>query len=200
MRKNRKNLLKSKAIVSHTDEIFQGKTFSFVTEHVTLPNGVQTQAALVRHPGSSAIVPVFEDMTVAMTHQYRHPVGRYLLEIPAGTLKPGESALECAQRELEEETGMIAGEFTHLSRIHILPSYSDEQIHIFLARGLSRSRQKLDQDEIIQVVKYPLARAMEMISGGEITCALTILSLYRALEYLKTEVFQAREGRKSDGC
>jgi ADP-ribose pyrophosphatase len=135
--------------------------------------------AMVRHPGSIGVVPVFDDGRVLMEYQYRHCVREYLLEIPAGTLEAGESPLACARRELEEETGYTAGEFIELGRTHILPAYSDELIHLFLARGLMQTRARLDPDEIIQSRIYPMNRLMELIAAGEITDALTILALQR---------------------
>ena len=168
-----------KAVVESVKEIYHGKTFSFVKEHVTLPNGSSAEMACVRHPGSTAIVPLLADQTVVLIRQYRYPIGGYLLEVPAGTMEPGESHLNCAKRELEEETGMVGERFQYLAHVHMLPSYSDERIHIYLARGLQPSKQNLDDDEIIQVVRYPLKRVMEMIATGDITCALTILAMHR---------------------
>jgi ADP-ribose pyrophosphatase len=143
--------------------------------------------AFVRHPGSTAVVPLIDDSNVIMEIQYRHPVRDYLFEIPAGTMDPGESPLACARRELEEETGYVADEFIELGEVHILPAYSNEKIHVYLARGLTPSRQNLDQDEIIKVVTQPLDQVLEMITAGRITDALTILSLQRAWFYLKQE-------------
>lgn len=173
--------------VHRVREIHQHKSFSFVTEEVTLPNGLETETAFFRHPGSTAIVPLFEDGTIALTRQYRHPVRDYLLEIPAGTLEPGESPLACAKRELQEEAGLVAGDFKELSRIHILPSYSDEMIYVYLAQKLTASRQCLDQDEIIEIVRYPLTEVMDMIDAGRLTCALTILAIHRAVRYLEAD-------------
>jgi ADP-ribose diphosphatase len=176
-----------KGEVHETREIYRGKSYSFVTEDVTLPNGLKTETAFVRHPGSTAIVPLFEDGTVAVTRQYRHPVGEYLFEIPAGTMEPGESPMACAKRELEEETGLVAEDFQELTRIHILPSYSDEMSYIFLAKKLTAGQQRLDQDEIIEIVRYPLAELMEMIDTGQITCALSIVAIHRVLRYLEAD-------------
>ncbi len=173
-----------KAVVESAKEIYHGRSFSFVKEQVTLPNGRTAEMACVRHPGSTAIVPLLEDRTVLLTRQYRYAVGSYLLEVPAGTMEPGESPLSCAKRELQEEIGMIGEAFTYLSHIHILPSYSDEKIHVYLAQGLRPDRQNLDDDEIIQVARYPLEQAMNMITAGDITCALTIVALHRACSYL----------------
>jgi len=99
---------REKATVNSTHELYRGKLFSFFKEDITLPNGNRTEMAIVRHPGSTGIVPLFDDGTVVMVSQYRHPIGNYLLEIPAGTMEHSESPLNCAQRELEEEVGLDA--------------------------------------------------------------------------------------------
>ncbi len=178
---------RKKATVKNTSEVFKGRIFSFVTEALTLPNGRDTEIAFIRHPGSIAVVPLLEDHSVVMELQYRHPVGDYLFEIPAGTLEPGESPLECAQRELIEETGFRAQKFIKLGKIHIIPAYSDEEIHVFIANGLTPAKQDLDPDEIIEVVTYPLEQAVQMIDEGKITDALTILSIQMAWNRLKVE-------------
>ncbi len=180
-------MLREKAKISKTREIHNTKAFSFVVEDVTLPNGTKAEMAMVSHPGSTAVVPLFDDGTIAMTLQYRHAVRDYLLEIPAGTMDPGESPLTCAKRELEEETGLVAGEFNELINVHILPSYSDEMIYVYLARNFTISEQNLDQDEIIHVVKYPLEEILQMIDDGRITDALTILSIRQTCVYIKNE-------------
>jgi 8-oxo-dGTP pyrophosphatase MutT (NUDIX family) len=172
-----------KASVNEIEEKYRGRLFSFVVEDITLPNGSRTEAAIVRHPGSTGIVPLAEDGSVVMTYQYRHAVGEYLLEVPAGTMESGESPLTCAQRELEEETGFTATDWVKIATVHIVPAYSDELIHIFLARGLKPSRQNLDQDEILQVVRYPWDELMRLLHEGAITDALTILALYQARTY-----------------
>ena len=175
------------AKIHKTNEFYKGRVFSFVAEDVTLPNDSRTEMAFVQHPGSTAVVPLLDDSTVIMEIQYRHPVRDYLFEIPAGTIDPGESPLACARRELEEETGYVADEFIELGEVYILPAYSDEKIHVYLARGLTPSRQNLDQDEIIKVVTHPLDQALEMIKAGCVTDALTVLSLQRAWWYLNQE-------------
>lgn len=100
-------------------------------------------------------------------------------------MEPGESPLNCARRELEEETGLVAREFVELSHVYIIPAYSDEKIHVYLARGFTTSEQNLDQDEIIQVEEYPLKEVLQMISQGLITDALTILSIQQAHMYIQ---------------
>ncbi len=178
MKKERKS--PKRAIVHRSRNVFEGRIFDFVTENLTLPNGRNADMAFIRHPGSTAVVPMLDANTVVMELQYRHPVGDYLLEIPAGTMEPGESPLDCAKRELEEETGLMADELIKLGKIHIIPAYSDEEIHVYLAKGLTPSQQKLDHDEIIEVVNYPLAEELQLIAEGPITDALTILSIQMA--------------------
>jgi ADP-ribose pyrophosphatase len=180
-----KNTIGGKATVHRVNEVYRNKIFAFIAEDVTLPNDSRAEMAFVRHPGSTAIVPFLDDNTVIMERQYRHPVRDYLFEIPAGTMDPGETALECAGRELEEETGYVAEEFLELGKVHILPAYSDELIYVYLARGLTLSEQNLDQNEIIHVVQYPLDQALQMITAGRITDALTILALQWAWFSLK---------------
>jgi ADP-ribose pyrophosphatase len=177
--------IRKKATVNRSKEIYRGRIFNFVTEALTLPNGRTTEMAFIRHPGSTAVVPLLDDHTVVMELQYRHPVVEYLLEIPAGTMVPGESPLDCARRELKEETGFEAEEFVNLGKIHIIPAYSDEVIHVYIAKGLTPSKQDLDDDEIIEVVNYPLKEALQMVDEGRITDALTVLSLQMAWNRLR---------------
>ena len=179
------NEIQKRTQVHRIKKHYQGSLFSFVSEDVTLPNGSRTELGLVRHPGSTAVVPLFDDNTVLMERQYRHAVGAYLLEIPAGTMEPGELPLNCAKRELEEETGYTAQKFIELSQVLILPAYTDEKIHVYLARDLTVSRQNLDKDEIIEVVQYPIEDTLKMISDGKITDGLTILALQSAWLYLR---------------
>ena len=176
-----------KATVKSTTEVYKGRIFDFVTENLKLPNGRDTEMAFIRHPGSTAVVPLLDDTTIVMEVQYRHPVGEYVLEIPAGTLEPGESPLNCANRELIEETGFRAQELIELGKIHMIPAYSDEEIHVFIAKGLTPAKQNLDPDEIIEVVTYPLEKALQMIDEGKITDALTILSIQMTWIRLKGE-------------
>lgn len=182
---DRKDPFIKKVKIEQEETVYQGRLFSFVVEDITLPNDIQTKMAMVRHPGSTAIVPLKEDGKVVMIHQYRHPVRDFLLEIPAGTIEPGESPLDCARRELTEETGLKAKEFIKLTDVHIIPAYSDERIHVYLARKFTSAKQRLDQDEILEVVEYPIGEVLDMINDGVATDALTILSIQMAWIYLQ---------------
>ena len=176
-----------KSKVHRIQKHYQGHLFSFVSEDVTLPNGSRTEMAMVRHPGSTAVVPLLDDSTVIMERQYRHAVGEYLLEIPAGTMEPGELPLACAKRELEEETGFRPDLMIELGTVHILPAYSDEIIYVYIARGLIPARQRLDKDEVLEVVQYPFEQTLQMIADGRITDALTVLCLQKAWLYFNKD-------------
>ena len=120
-----------------SEKIFQTPQFSFVSQKITLPNGVDTQTAFVHHPGSTVIVPLFKDKSIGMIKQYRHSVNEYLYEIPAGTMNSGEIPEKCAERELEEEIGYVAGRMIRLGRTFLLPAYSDECSYVYLATNLT---------------------------------------------------------------
>jgi len=175
---------KSKSTVHFSEEIYKGRQFSFYKERVTLPHNVDTEMAFVRHPGSAVIVPLFEDQTIGVIKQFRHAVNDTIYEIPAGTIDSGESPVQCASRELEEETGYAASKFITLGKTLLLPAYSDEISYIYLARNMTRTEQALDEDEIIEVQRYHLHDILEMIDTGIIIDALSILAILRATHYL----------------
>jgi len=161
--------------------IHKGRTFSFVKENVTLDNGVTVDLEVVRHPGASAMVPFIKEDTLILIKQYRHAVGRFIWEIPAGTLNPNEPALICAQRELIEETGYAANEWEKLGEITPVPGYSDERVHLFLAKDLEPAEQNLDKDEVLDVHEVKFQEALTMIERGDIQDGKTICGLFMAM-------------------
>lgn len=163
--------------VHSVTNVYNGKLFNVVLEKVTLPNGVVKDREIVRHPGAAAMVPILDDGSVVLVKQYRHAVGKFVWEIPAGTLEPGEGSLECAQRELLEETGYRAATFHRLTAIWPAPGYTDEEIHIFLATGLTMAEQRLQDDEVLKAQPVPFNEAIEMIAGGAIQDGKTIVGL-----------------------
>lgn len=168
----------NKAVCNQSQRIRKGRVFDFYAENITLPNGVSMDMEIIRHPGAAAIVPVMDDHTVLLLKQYRHAVGGFIWEIPAGTLNPGEDVRRCAQRELIEETGYTAQNLSKLAEITPLPAYSDERIHLFLATGIVKTTaQHLDADELLSVHPMALGRAIQMIHEGEIQDAKTIAGL-----------------------
>ncbi len=160
--------------------LHRGRVFRLVREKVTLSNGTTADLDLIRHPGAAAMVPLAQDNSLILVRQYRHAVGDFLWEIPAGTLNPKEKPLECAKRELIEEIGYSAGRWEKLGEIIPVPGYSDERIHIFLATELDPAEQKLDPDEILNVHQIPMEKAFEMIEAGAIQDSKTISSLFLA--------------------
>jgi ADP-ribose pyrophosphatase len=154
--------------------------YNLIRENVTLDNGVTADMEFIEHPGATAIVPMPSDSQVLLLKQYRHSLREYIWEIPAGTLNPAEVIIECAKRELIEETGYSADRWQKLGEITPLPGYSDERIHIYLATNLQPAEQDLDKDEIIQVHKVNFSEAIEMIKSGGIQDAKTITGLLMA--------------------
>lgn len=173
------------AKVNKTSMLHEGRTFRLVQENVTLANGASTDLDIIRHPGAAAIVAMFPDNRLLMLEQYRHAVGRYIWEIPAGTLDAEESGISCAKRELTEETGYRAGSWTELGSITPLPGYSDERIHLFLARDLSPAAQNLDFDEVLAVHEIPFGEALKMMHDGSIQDAKTICALCLARDHIE---------------
>ena len=165
--------------------IHSGRVFNLIKENVTLDNGVTTDMEFVEHPGATAIIPMLDESRVLLLKQYRHSLREYIWEIPAGTLDPQESIMNCAKRELIEETGFSANQWQKLAEITPVPGYSDERIHIFLATDLQPAEQNLDTDEIINVHDVGFSEAIEMIETGEIQDAKSIAGLYLALNRLK---------------
>ena len=162
-----------------SEEIYRGRIFDVTVD--TVREGEQTyKREVVHHPGSAAIVAVYDDMTVALVRQYRHAVVRYLLEIPAGTLASPERPEEGAARELEEELGVTASRLEKLSEFFVSPGFVEEKMWVYLATDLTETAQRLEEDEMLEVVRVPFSRALEMIEDGEIEDAKTIIGLVAA--------------------
>lgn len=160
--------------------IYSGKVVVLNLETVALPNGASVELEIVRHPGAAAVVPLKPDGTVILIRQYRHAAGGFIYEIPAGKLDRGEEPLACAARELEEEVGWRADNFDLLTSIFTAPGFADEVIHIYAATGLTPGRQKLDHDEVLEIVEVPLEKAVRMVQEGEIRDAKSIAGLLTA--------------------
>jgi ADP-ribose pyrophosphatase len=165
--------------IIHSEEIFRGRVFD-VTVDTILERDTTYKREVVHHPGSAVIVPAFPDGTVALVRQYRHPAVRYLLEIPAGTLNRGERPEEGAARELEEELGFVAGKLEKLTEFFVSPGFCEEKMWLYLATEMTQTEQRLEDDELLDVVRLPLSQALEMITAGEIEDAKTIIGLMLA--------------------
>jgi len=162
-----------------SQKVFDGRVFNVTVD--TVSEGERTyQREVVHHNGSAVIVPVFDDGTVALVKQYRHPAVRYLLEVPAGTLAKGERPEIGAARELKEELGVVAASLEKLSEFFVSPGFCEEKMWVYLATELSEGEQALEDDKILDVVRLPIADALEMITSGEIQDAKTIIGLMLA--------------------
>lgn len=183
--------------VEQREVVRKGRVFDFTVETVTLPNGNRLNMDIIRHPGAAAIVAVDDKERILMLQQYRHAAGGTLWEIPAGTLEENEDPLNCARRELVEEAGCNAGDWLKLGTIIPVPGYSDEKIHIFLARALKEARQHLDPDEIIQVRRLSLTEVVRMIVNGEVKDAKTMAGLMLALPKLGYPLVEMTQANSS---
>ena len=162
-----------------SQKVFEGRVLRITVD--TISEGELTyQREVVHHFGSAVIIPVFDDGTVMLVKQYRHPAVRYLLEAPAGTLGDGERPEAGAARELEEELGLVASRLEKLSEFFVSPGFLEEKMHVYLATGLMEGKQFLDADEVLEIVRLPIAEALEMITSGEIQDAKTIIGLMLA--------------------
>ena len=157
--------------------IYQGRVVNLNLETVRLPNGATVELEIIHHPGAAAIVPMKDEETVLLIRQYRHAAGGYILEIPAGTLRPGEDPGACAARELEEEIGFRPSALEPLAAFFTTPGFTDEVIHIYKATGLMPGKQNLDHDEVLEVVELPLREAIGRIGDGTIRDGKTIVGL-----------------------
>lgn len=171
--------------VVSSEEVYRGRAVSLKREEVLLPSGKKIYRECVIHRGASAILPIKENGKIVFVKQYRHPIGECILEIPAGTLKPGEDPASCARRELEEETGYKPGELIHLLTTYPAPGYSSERLYIYLATGLMKGSQNLEIDEGISVLDLSLEEALEAIRRGEIRDAKTIASLLYYKDFVR---------------
>jgi ADP-ribose pyrophosphatase len=162
-----------------SQKVFSGRVFNVTVD--TVREGELTyQREVVHHHGSAVILPVFDDGTVALVRQYRHPAVRYLLEAPAGTLAEGERPHDGAARELQEELGLVAGRMEKLSEFFVSPGFCEEKMWVFLATELTEGKQQPEEDEVLETVRLPIAEALEMISSNEIQDAKTIIALMLA--------------------
>ena len=156
--------------------LYKGKIFNLRVDDIR-EGDIEYKREIVVHKGSAVIVPVFDDGTVALVRQYRHAAGKFLLELPAGSLEIGEDPMVGAIRELEEEVGVIAGRVEKLTEFYVSPGFVTEKMHLFLATELTETEQKLDGDEIIELERISLPRALDMIDNGLIEDAKTIIGL-----------------------
>lgn len=172
----------------HTKEIYKGKIIDVYCDDILLPNGNKATREYIKHIGAACVVPLTENGEVLMVRQYRYPFEKVLLEVPAGKLdEKSEDPKAAALRELREETGASAEELTYLGAYYPTCAYSDEVIHIYLARNLSFGETHFDEDEFIEPERISLETLIEMVMRGEIPDGKTQTALLKAYYYLQNE-------------
>jgi len=162
-------------------QVFRGRLLDVRLDRVRLPDGEECQREYVRHQGAVVVIAQLDDGQLLLVRQHRYPLGRSILELPAGKIDVGEAILATGTRELLEETGYSATDWRYLGVMHPCVGYSDERIEIFLARGLRReAEQNLDSGEFMDVLSLSLQDALTAVKSGEITDAKTITGLFWA--------------------
>ncbi|MDD3023998.1 MAG: NUDIX hydrolase [Syntrophomonadaceae bacterium] len=162
-------------------EVFSGRIIKLRVDSVTLPDGNISTREIVEHSGAVAIVAVDNGNMLWMVRQYRRPLEKVLLEIPAGTLEEGEDPLSCAQRELAEETGLRAENWEKILEYYSVPGFCDEKLHLFLATELTEGQSNLDHDEFLEVDRIPLQQAYDSIFAGQIADGKSIIGIQYAV-------------------
>ena len=172
-------------ITTGSEDIFDGIILHVKRDTVRLPNGNTTIREIIRHIGAVCVIPVLDNGDVIVERQYRYPLDRVILEIPAGKLDyADEDRLSAIQRELREETGYTAEEWTEIGDFHPAPAYSDEYITMYMARGLRKGDRHLDADEFLDVHTVPLKELAEDVMAGRISDAKTQICILKAARLL----------------
>lgn len=166
-------------------EIYKGKVVHLFSDKVKLEDGRNTIRDVIRHSGGVCVAALDEDMNLLMVSQYRYPIGKELLELPAGKLEPGETPENCGFRELEEETGYTSNSLKSLGELYPTPAYTDEIIYIFYTNKTIRTSQHLDEGEFLTLKKIPFWSAYDMVISGEIQDAKTQIAILKLSEVLR---------------
>jgi ADP-ribose pyrophosphatase len=166
-----------------SEQVWQGRFLDVRFDTVTLPDGTQTTREYLRHPGAVMMVPLLDDGRLVMERQFRYPVGRVMLEFPAGKIDAGEPPFRCAVRELAEETGYRAREWARAGILHNAIGYCDEGIEIWFARGLEQGAARLDAEEFLEIVTHSEAEIEALAVSGGITDAKTLIGLLWLQKY-----------------
>jgi len=164
-----------------SQRVYTGKIIDLRVDEIALPDRGTAVREVVEHPGAVVVAALDAQEQVYLVRQYRHAIGRYLLELPAGGLEPDEAPLAAAQRELREEVGLSAGEWVPLGSFYSTPGFSSEQLHAYLAKDLKEVPRDLDDDEDIRVVRYPLTQVFEHLEDVPDAKTLATLLLLRAV-------------------
>lgn len=158
--------------------VYDGDFLKVRRDTVRLPDGKTSTREYFRHPGAVVILPLFDDGTVLLERQFRYPLDQVFLEFPAGKIEPGENRLDCAKRELLEETGYTAKNWEYVCTIHNAIAYSDEFLEIYLARNLTEGERQLDDGEFLDVFRAPLSEVLGWVREGKITDVKTMIGTF----------------------
>lgn len=158
--------------------VYDGHFLKVQRDRIRLPDGKETGREFIRHPGAVVILPLLPDGSVLLERQFRYPLGRVLVEFPAGKIDPGEDPLACAKRELLEETGYTAGHWQFVCTIHNAIAYSDEHLDLYLARDLVAGPSQLDEGEFLETFSATLAQLLDWVKAGEVTDVKTIIGAF----------------------
>ena len=164
-----------------TELVYKGRVVNLRVDAVELPSGRQTKREIVEHGDCVAIVAIDAKDNVLLVRQFRKPAERFLLELPAGGVDPGEEPSDCARRELEEEAGYLAQKLEYLGGFYTSPGFCTEYMHLFLATELRLGERAPEADETIEVIHIPLSQIQGLITSGEICDAKSIAGLLRVL-------------------
>jgi ADP-ribose pyrophosphatase len=167
--------LREETISSQT--VFQGRLLQVRCDSIRLPDGAQATREFIVHPGAVMVVPILDDGRLVMERQWRYPLAQVMLEFPAGKLEAGEPTLQCAQRELLEETGYRAREWALAGALHNAIAYSNERIEIWFARGLTAGERRLDEGEFLDLQICSVDELDRRCAAGEVTDAKTLVGL-----------------------
>ncbi len=160
-----------------SEYLYRGRVVNLRIDTVRLPNGKTTKREIIEHRGAVAILPLDQAGRIAFVRQFRKPIDRAILEIPAGTLDPSEDVQTCLHRELREETGLVAGKVEHLAGYYSAVGFCTEFIEVYLATDLRQEQTGPDEDEFVEVIWLPLAEAYRMVERGEIVDGKTLVGL-----------------------
>lgn len=164
---------------------YKGHVLNLRVDQVRFPNNMVFAREVIEHEGAVGVVPLCKDRKVILVKQYRHPINDFLFEIPAGLFHEGESPLECAIRELREETGGISERVFKLAEFYTTPGYSNEKFYLYLALNVEEKQSRPEDDEFIEIQKIDLNKTFDLINDGKIEDAKTIIGLCLALQYMK---------------
>ncbi|MBP1962049.1 NUDIX hydrolase [Paenibacillus aceris] len=168
---------KFEEVTINSESIFKGRIISLQVDTVTLPNGETATREIVKHPGAVAVIPLIGDKMIVV-EQYRKPLEKSQVEIPAGKLDAGEEPLKAALRELEEETGYRSENVRLVSSFYTSPGFADEIIHLYIAEDLVKGNANPDEDEFLECEAITLEQAQQYMRDGRISDAKTILAVY----------------------